>query len=193
MSDLGSHWIDLPFWALKLDAPTSVEAAGPTPHKEIAPASMSATFRYGKRGKLPPVKVVWHQGTFKPKIWSENKSMQKFGSGVLFIGTEGMLLSNYGRHVLLPEEKFRDFQRPKKSIPDSRGHHAEWIHACKTNAPTTCHFGYSGPLTEANHLGNVAYRVGEKIEWDSKNLTIRGNRKAEALLGREYRKGWELA
>jgi len=42
MSDLGSHWNDLPFWALKLQAPLTVEANGPPPHPEIAPASMSA-------------------------------------------------------------------------------------------------------------------------------------------------------
>ena len=43
MSDLGSHWMDLPFWALKLDRPLTVEASGPAPHPEIAPASMSVT------------------------------------------------------------------------------------------------------------------------------------------------------
>src|SRR5262249_4607110 len=43
MSDLGSHWIDLPFWALKLTAPLAVEASGPPPPPEIAPASMLAT------------------------------------------------------------------------------------------------------------------------------------------------------
>ena len=43
MSDLGSHWNDLPFWALKLKAPLTVEASGPPAHPEIAPASMSAT------------------------------------------------------------------------------------------------------------------------------------------------------
>src|SRR5690606_5322106 len=39
MSDLGSHWIDLPFWALKLKAPSTIEASGPEPHPELAPAS----------------------------------------------------------------------------------------------------------------------------------------------------------
>ncbi len=29
MSDLGSHWNDLPFWALKLDAPLTIEASAP--------------------------------------------------------------------------------------------------------------------------------------------------------------------
>ena len=78
-----------------------------------------------------------------------------------------MLLSDYGKHVLLPEKDFRDFKPPEPSIPKSLGHHAEWIHACKTGAPTTCNFEYAGRLTEANHLGNVAYRAGKTLEWDA--------------------------
>lgn len=191
MSDLGSHFNDLPFWALKLDAPLAVSAAGPPPHAEIAPASMSATYEYGARGDMPPVKLTWHQGTMKPDLWTEKKIPQ-FGNGMLFIGDKGMLLSDYGKHVLLPEEQFKDYKRPDPTIPDSIGHHAEWIHACKTGAPTTCHFGYSGPLTEANHLGGVAYRAGQRIEWDAKNMTIKNASAAEQYLGREYRKGWTL-
>src|SRR6185369_15332897 len=38
MSDLGAHWLDLPFWALALDAPFAVEGSGPRPHAELAPA-----------------------------------------------------------------------------------------------------------------------------------------------------------
>ena len=104
-----------------------------------------------------------------------------------------MLLSDYEKHVLLPEKQFTDFQRPPQTIPDSIGHHKEWLNACKTGAPTTCHFGYSGPLTEANHLGNVAYRAGKKIEWDAKTMRIPNAPDAERFLGREYRKGWSLA
>ena len=79
------------------------------------------------------------------------------------------------------------------TIPESIGHHAEWLHACKTGAPTTCHFGYSGRLTEANHLGNVAYRAGKRIEWDAKNMRIPNAPDAERFLRREYRAGWKLA
>jgi predicted dehydrogenase len=191
MSDLGSHWIDLPFWALKLDAPVAIEASGPPPHPELAPASMSATFHYGSRGDLPPVAVSWYQGTVKPEAWKEGKIPQ-WGDGALFVGSRGMLLSDYGKHVLLPEKEFADFQRPPRSIPDSLGHHAEWLHACKTGAPTTCHFGYSGRLTEANHLGNVAYRAAKRIEWDTEALRIRNAPDAERFLAREYPKGWSL-
>jgi predicted dehydrogenase len=191
MSDLGSHWIDLPFWALKLDHPLTIEAAGPEPHPEIAPASMQVTYEYGQRGDLPPVKVCWYQGRNKPQIWTD-KGIPQWDSGCVFIGSEGMLLSDYGKHVLLPEAKFKDFKRPEPFIPPSKGHHAEWIHACKTGEPTTCNFEYAGWLTEANHLGNVAFRTGKKLEWDYENLKAKNAPEADKFIKREYRAGWKL-
>lgn len=191
MSDLGSHWNDLPFWALKLDAPRTITAHGPPPHREIAPASMSATYEYGARGDLCPVTLTWYQGEEKPHWFLEGK-IPAWDSAALFVGDKGMLLSNYGNHVLLPEDKFKDFKRPDPFIPDSIGHHAEWIRACKTGEPTTCNFEYSGALTEANHLGNVAYRTAKKIEWDPANLRAMNCPQADRIIRREYRKGWEL-
>jgi len=191
MSDLGSHWIDLPFWALRLDAPKSIEADGPPIHPELAPASMRATYQYGPRGDMPAVKVIWYQGDRRPDLLAEKK-IPAYESGVLFVGSKGMLLSDYNKHVLLPEKDFAGFVRPPQSIPPSLGHHKEWIEACKTGGPTTCHFGYSGPLTEANHLGNVAFRAGRKLEWDSKTMRFPNAPEAEQFLGREYRKGWTL-
>ena len=153
---------------------------------------MHATYEYAAREGMPPVKLTWYQGEDKPKLWTEGKIPQ-WGTGHLFVGDKGMLLSDYDKHVLLPEKQFTDFQRPPQTIPDSIGHHKEWLHACKTGAPTTCDFAYSGPLTEANHLGNLAYRAGKKIEWDAKNMRIPNAPDAEKFVGREYRKGWTLA
>ena len=191
MSDLGSHWNDLPFWALNLDAPLTIEASPGPADAELAPATMSATYEYGPRGTMPACKLTWYQGELRPAIWTEKKIPQ-WDSGVLFIGDKGMLLADYGKHVLLPEEQYKDFQRPAQTIPDSIGHHKEWLEAAKNGGPTTCNFDYSGGLTEANHLGNVAYRVGKKIHWDAAKLECPGTPEAAKFLKREYRKGWEL-
>jgi predicted dehydrogenase len=191
MSDLGSHWNDLPFWALNLKAPLTIEASGPPAHAEIAPASMQATYEYAARDKMPAVKLTWYQGVNKPKIW-QDKGIPQWDSGCLFIGEKGMLLSDYSKHVLLPEKQFADFKRPEPFIPNSKGHHAEWIHACKTGEPTTCNFEYSGWLTEANHLGNVAYRAGKKLEWDAEKMVAKNCPEADKFIKREYRKGWKL-
>jgi hypothetical protein len=105
-----------------------------------------------------------------------------------------MLVADSSRYRLLPEKDFEDFVPPPQTIPPVPGnsHHADWLRACKTGAATGSNFAYAGPMTEANHLGNVAFRAGKKIEWDPKTMKIPNAPEAERFLGREYRKGWSL-
>lgn len=192
LPDLGSHWNDMVFWALKLDAPTTIEAFGPPPNPETAPASCRIVYEHGPRGEMPAVKRTWYQGEEKPALWTEKKIPQ-WDNGVLFVGDRGLLLADYQKHKLLPEETFADFQRPEPFIPNSIGHWKEWIAACKGHGTTTCPFSYSGPLTEANHLGNVAYRVGKKIEWDAVKLKAKNCPEADQYIRTKYHNGWKLA
>jgi hypothetical protein len=197
MSDLGSHWNDLVFWALDLKAPLTVEAinASAPPHPEIAPASMTAVYEYGPRGEgaqaMPGVKVFWHQGENKPDVWKSG-GIPKWGDGHLFIGDNGMLLSSYDKYTLLPEKDFKGYKPPPRTIPRVSEHHAEWVECCKTGKQPSANFEYSGWLTEANHLGNVAFRVGKKLEWDAERMQVTNAPEAAALIRRPYRKGWEL-
>jgi hypothetical protein len=110
----------------------------------------------------------------------------------MFIGDSGKLLADYNRHILLPDKDYLSFKAPKTVIDRSPGHYAEWINACKTGAPTLCNFEYSGSLVEHNLLANVAYRTGQKLEWDSKNLKATGCPSADQYIRREYRKGWAI-
>jgi predicted dehydrogenase len=191
MSDLGSHMNDLPFWALKLESPKTVEAIGDKPHREIAPASMTAIYEYAARGDLPPCKVSWYQGTHKPQIWKD-KGIPQWNSGILFIGDKGMVLSDYDKHVLLPEEQFKDFVRPEQFIPNSPGQHAEWLNAIQNGTPTGSPFSYAGLLTIANHLGNVAFRSNQKLEWDASKLRATNCPQADEFISRTPRAGWSL-
>jgi predicted dehydrogenase len=188
MSDLGSHMNDIPFWALKLDAPKTIEGFGPPPHAEIAPATFRAVYQYGPRGDMPACTLTWYQGQQeKPPQYKDGRVPPEFKDGILFVGDKGMVVGNHGKHQLLTEIK-----RPEPWIPKSIGHHKEWIEAAKTDLKTSCPFSYSGPLTEANHLASIAYRLGKKLEWDSANLKCTNAPEADRLLKREYRKGWEL-
>ncbi len=116
MSDLGSHWVDLPFWALELKAPLTIEAQGPPPHPEIAPASMQVTYGYGPRAAMPALELTWYQGRNKPAAWRDG-GIPQWDSGVLFVGDKGMLLSDYGKYLLLPEDKFAGFVPPSRRFP----------------------------------------------------------------------------
>ena len=190
LGDFFCHYCDLAFWALKLRHPTTVEAEGPV-HPESAAKWTIAKQQYPARGELPPVTLTWYNGGGYPELVKE-RNIPLWGSAVLFIGSKGMLIADYNKHQLLPEAKFVDFQRPEPFIPDSIGHHREWIEACKTGGPTTCNFDYSGALTEAALLCNVALRTGEKLTWDAKNLKAVGCPQADVFLRRQYRQGWTL-
>jgi predicted dehydrogenase len=190
LGDFFCHFCDLPFWALNLRHPTTIEAEGPV-HPESTAHWTIAREEFPARGGLPPTTLTWYHGGAHPD-WIKEKKVPEWGNAVLFVGADGMLIADYDRHQLLPEEKFRDFQRPAKTIPDSIGHHAEWIRACKTGSPTTCNFDYAGALTEAALLCNVALRTGKKLHWDAANLKATNCPEADRFLQQEYRNGWKL-
>jgi len=193
LGGMATHILDLAAWALDLQFPTSVEAdSNPKRgYPEVYPEWLTVRWEYPAQGKQPPVTVFWHDGGKKPAS-PPGVDLKQWGIGVLFVGQKGMLVADYSRHLLLPLEKFKDFQAPKRSIPPSIGHHKEWIQACKTGSPTLCNFDYSGRLNENLLLGTVACRVGQKLEWDAKALKATNCPEADRFIRKKYRPGWEL-
>ena len=192
LADMACHYCDLPFWALKLKHPHTIEADGPTAHPESAPAQLRVRYAFGARGDLPPVTFTWHHGGLRPAAFAEGKLPSWKGDGVWFVGDKGSMLAGYNNYKLLPEKDFAGFKPPEPYIPNSIGHHREWIEACKTGGPTTCNFAYSGALSETVLLGNVAHRSGVKLEWDAKHLKVTNSPEAQALIHKPYRAGWVL-
>jgi len=198
--NMGCHILDLPFTALSLRHPTAVEAEGPPVHPETTPRWMSVRYEFPARGSLPPVRMTWSHGR-KPSGVLPEKDLARWGSAVLFVGSKGMLLADLFRWKLFPESQFPELRPPQGPRPraagfswepDSSGHYQEWIAACKTGSVASCNFSYSGPLTETLLLGNVAYRAGEKFQWDAGNLRAVNCPKVDRFIRREYRKGWSL-
>jgi predicted dehydrogenase len=190
LADMACHHMDLPFWALKLHAPTKITAEGPPPHPETTPLGLMVHYEFPARGELPPVKLTWYDGGKRPALFAQGK-LPNWGNGSLFIGSKGMLLAGYEKHKLLPEKQFEGYRRPEPTIPRSIGHHKEWVEACKHGGPTTCNFQYAGALTEAVLLGNVSYRLGKPITWDSEKFRT-NEPDAEKYLRPIYRAPWKL-
>jgi predicted dehydrogenase len=192
LADLGCHYIDLPAWALGLGAPSRVMATGKKTYEgdNDVPDVMQVDYTFPAAKGRPEVHLTWYHGVNGPAL-DGKEAYKGYGAGVMFVGEKGKLISDYGKHQLLPEEFAKDFKAPPKSIPASVGHHKEWCEAIKTGGPTTCNFDYSGQLTETVLLGNVAYRAGGPITWDAEKATT-GDPAADKLLGRDSRKGWEL-
>ena len=161
IGDMGSHLIDLPFWALELRRPTSVEAEGSALREETYPEWLKVCWEHPAGGGRPAVKLFWYDGIQRPPS-PEGHDLNTWGIGVLFVGDRGKLLADYGRRILLPESQYKDYKPVEPWIAPSLGHHEEWVHACKTGAPTLCNFEYSGMLVENNLLGTVALRMRQE-------------------------------
>lgn len=191
LADFVCHYMDLPYWALGLQYPTSVVSQGEKGHDgdNECPMKMRVDYEFPARGDQPPVHVTWYHGGWKP----EGAEVYGKGSAVLFEGPDGRVLADYTtRKVFL--EGDREAPEVEQTIPDSPGHHREWINAVKAgNIKTTCNFQYGALITEAGHLGNISYRLGKKkLEWDAEQARATNSPEADQLIRREYRKGWTL-
>jgi predicted dehydrogenase len=194
LADMACHFMDLPHWALGLRQPTSVAATGQITYKgdNDMPDLLQVEYEYPARGAQPPVHLTWYSGVAGPDITGKVRH-QGFDSGVLFVGERGSLVADYGNYRLLPEDRFRNAERPKPSIPRSVGHHREWLQAILNGGgATTCNFDYSGALAETVLLGNVAYKAGGKLQYDAKTGRATGPAGVDGHLRREYRRGWTL-
>jgi hypothetical protein len=181
--------MDLPFWALNLRHPEAVKAEGPEVHPDGAAAWCMCRYDF------PGVKLYWSDGGKHHELVAKTKDYEgkpagNWSPGALFVGDKGMLLATYGTHQLLPKEQFGGYKAPEPTIAKSVGHWAEWAQACKSGGPTTCNFEYAGMLTETVLLGVVAFRSGKELKWDAKNLKVTNSDAANALLTKEYRKGF---
>lgn len=198
MGDMAIHILDPVFSALRLGQPSRVVSSSSNPPKHsfgmqnhtryTFPASPFTTndfvLTWSDGGKMPDT-AAW------PLDTKEGKRLALPDQGSIFLGEKGaILLPHVAMPVLLPEHEFSG-----KSIePAPNGDHYHlFVDACLGGEPTTAHFGYAGPLTEAVLLGTLANRFpGDELKWESEHLRIPNHEKANALLRRSYRKGFEV-
>jgi hypothetical protein len=101
-----------------------------------------------------------------------------------------MLLPHIGMPVLLPQEKFRDFQIGKVEGTD---HYHQFVDTVLGKASASANFDYSGPLTESVLLGPVATRFPQTtLEWNAKKLKFSNSPEATRFVRRKYRDGWSV-
>ena len=212
IGDMGSHLMDMAYWALDLRFPTTCEAKGSPLSPATCPTWLTAQWDHPANDWRPAVKVSWYDGGKKPGMPSKVFDRDGMFKGVIFRGDKGFLVCDYGYRILMPKGDMLHYKGPqseKDLIPRSPGHHQEWLIGCKTGKPTLCNFDYATALIEHNLLALVAYRLGEvrevktkgktekitvgrKLDWDSKALRATNCPEADQFITKEYRQGWVL-
>ncbi len=208
LGDMGSHLVDLAYWTLELQLPSKITAEGPNPDPAANPPWMVVTWNHAPRKTSSeftggPIKLVWYHGPegmkrrsdlLQPMVGNDTV-INNWGIGIAFIGEKGLVIADYGKHLLSPAGKFTEYKRPEPFIPSSAGHYEEFIAAAKGGPESLCNFDYSGRLIENNLLGNAAHRAGNiSLEWDPVKFSFVNAPEMNHFLKSDYpyRKGWDF-
>ncbi|MBI2824305.1 MAG: Gfo/Idh/MocA family oxidoreductase [Planctomycetia bacterium] len=208
LGDMACHTLNMPYMALDLQNPTSVEAQTSGHNKEMYPAWSIIRYEFPATDKRPALTMTWHDGGKKPSIeqlgsgWpaaaikdgpngDKAEELEVSVSGALLIGDKGRMYSpgDYAEKYYLLEGA----SKPNVDKPPGRDHFGEFADAVKSGSQATSNFpNYSGPLTEIVLLGNLAVWSGKKVEWDAKNLKATNAPELDAIIRPAYREGYTL-
>ena len=200
IGDMGCHTADGLYWVMDPDPPTAVEPVSSSgPCGDSFPKKAIVKWHFPAKGKKPAFVAFWYDGEQKPPRPEELDEKRKLPkTGNLFVGTKGKILCSgdyCGSARIIPESKMKEIGKPPKMLDRSPGHYKEWYLALTGEKPydfPKSNFGYAGPMTEKILLGNIALRVGKRIEWDGPNLKITNIPDANKYVNKEYRKGWKF-
>ncbi len=210
MADMGHYSLWSVFNALQLTSPTIIEPNlshvcamhDPVPY-EIKndysfPMASSVRFKYPANGSRPPVDLCWYDGGMRPPIpmelLEENKELPE--EGMMFVGDKGKILAGFN---IQDPQIISGNKMPAVAVPDKRSREDRtqaaltlFAEACKSGKPYPGNFNEAEYITEAINLYALSLRTGRMLKYDSANVKITNYPEADAWLGRNYRKGWDL-
>ena len=198
IGDMGSHTMDLLWNAVDAGVPTSADAQGEKFNPDVTPVECESHFEHPANDWRGPLRVSWYQGGMMPRSPKPYIDLKAIDHGVMFKGSKGHLIADFGSRLVLPFGDKSDLTYYKPRTPENLlppvGHfQKQWLNACKDpSLKTACDFEYSGNMIEQMLLGLVAYRVGKKIEYDAATGRVTNSPEANEFLSKKYRAGWTM-
>ncbi len=191
LGDMGCHIFNMPYMALDLRDPLTVQAQTSGHNRDSFPSWAIVHYEFGERNGRPPVSVHWHDGGKKPDA-SLAPGFELGGNGSIVVCEKGTIYS--------PDESNTQFMlvggatMPDVKVDESPGHMAEFARAALGGPPAVSNFpNYAGPLAETVLLGNLAiWADGPKLEWDAKHLQVKGTHEFDSLIHPTYKPGWSV-
>jgi predicted dehydrogenase len=189
MTDWGVHIIDYGLFGMQAKAPKSVMSMGgkfayPDDACET-PDSMQALYEFDG------YTLLWDHG-----IGIDGGYFGR-DHGVGFVGNNGTLVVDRAGWEVIPEGgKNPKMERVELQKGDGKGldnHMENFVDCIKDRDKTTnTHVGIAANTARVCHLGNIAYKTGRRLYWDSDNSKFIDDDDANQLLTPNYRAPWEL-
>jgi predicted dehydrogenase len=178
LGDMGCHFMDVPFRALKLGYPTSVECSASqvfadffkeSVFEDVGPSATTIHLKFPNPKGGKELSLNWYDGGIRPALpdgCDYEKVFADGNGGMIFLGSKGILAAGlFGNNaVLFPSSTFQNVKLPEPTRPlvegEVDGHQQQWVKACKKGygTYTSSSFDESGPLTEIVLMGNLAVR-----------------------------------
>ena len=206
LGDMACHTFNMPFMALNLRDPSSVQALTSGHNKETYPKWSIIDFEFPKLGEREAVKVKWYDGGKLPEqsLFTGYKGegsdpFKTASSGILVVGDKDTLYApgDYCENGF----KLKSGAAPASvEFTQSPGHFEEWVGAIRGGPQAVSNFpDYAGPLTETILLGNLAVwaadsadQAGKKIEWDAAKMVAKNAPEVDHVIRPTAREGWRV-
>lgn len=184
----GIHALDVVRNVCGLDTPTKVSCGGGKYYyddDQQTPDTQIATFDFpGGPGGAAGCTVLWEH-----RVW-EKKGQGPEGQtwGISIHGDKGTLLFTGDAWAVRGGDGASD--KPKTDM--MAAHAQNFLKCVRVGGTPNADIEEGHKSTRLCHLGNIAYRTGRTLMFDAKTETFLRDPEANKLLGREYRKGFEL-
>jgi predicted dehydrogenase len=200
LGDWFCHNADGAVWALKLNEADTceVECEGEESNGTNWPHGVRVSWKFPRRADMVPCIMRWSSGTYNDKPMPPTVDPERVKSVAqhpsAYFGTKGMAVSGWWMNGtrLFPEEFMKEVGKPRTVLPRVNSHEGDFLNAIRTKGRSSADFDYSARLTEIMLVGNVALLVREKLAYDFREGRFTNSPKANALVKREPRKGWEF-
>ncbi|HOP97903.1 MAG TPA: Gfo/Idh/MocA family oxidoreductase [Verrucomicrobiota bacterium] len=210
LGDWGAHIFDTAHEFLELGLPTEVEPRLEGHNPFIFPQASTLTFRFPRRGSMPPVELTWYDGVNNlpplppgfgggvvdpniPPPSSGTIDTRRVPPGKVIYG-EGRVFKggSHGSTLQIIGESEEAMADLPEVPPSPSNHFANFLKAAKGEEKCRSNFAVAGPLCQAMAIGVIAQQVNAKIEFDPATKRITNHKVANELLnGVPPRPGWE--
>ncbi len=200
LGDMACHTMDGIFWALEPGHATSIEPIAQTEtNDESFPTASVIKWTFPPNTWRPGFDCYWYDGGLRPQTPPDLEYERYLPrKGNIFRGTKATMVvsGDYGNSPrIVPHARMKEIGKPPEMLERSPGHYKEWVMAARGEKSIDypkSNFHYAGPMSETILLGNVALRVGRRLDWDGPNMRITNVPEANEFVSKTYREGWRV-